>query len=182
MTNKKYKSKFESFEAIYTSGLIINPSLLTSLCIIFDRIHILNNIEYVISFAKTYTLSSPISKIRKTLIKETQIIIKDKQNKMDLLAELNDEEKFIAKIYIFNALKFADENLPLLRNIIDNRLYQRKTPVKLIQKTDLSTSPEYVDFSIPGSRFLINGLNELNAMVENGCVPVFGTPHVYLNG
>lgn len=46
----KDKSNFEKFTGIYCSGLFIpNSSMLTSLCILFDQVYLVDNLEYVLS-------------------------------------------------------------------------------------------------------------------------------------
>jgi len=40
--NKTSKPKYETFECVYTSGLLIEPSFLTALSLIFDKIYILD--------------------------------------------------------------------------------------------------------------------------------------------
>ena len=45
----KDKSNFEKFTGIYCSGLFIsNSSMLTSLCILFDQVYLVDNLEYVL--------------------------------------------------------------------------------------------------------------------------------------
>jgi hypothetical protein len=61
--NKTSKPKYETFECVYTSGLLIEPSFLTALSLIFDKIYILNNIEFVIEFSKHYTFNAYFGEI-----------------------------------------------------------------------------------------------------------------------
>lgn len=54
----KDKSNFEKFTGIYCSEFFIpNSSMLTSLCILFDQVCLVNNLEYVLSFAKKYRIT-----------------------------------------------------------------------------------------------------------------------------
>ena len=54
----KDMANFEKFTGIYCSGLFIpDPTMLTSLCILFDQVYLANNLEYILSFSKKYRIN-----------------------------------------------------------------------------------------------------------------------------
>jgi hypothetical protein len=42
------------FSAVSCSGFFIDPALVTAACILFEEIHLLNDIEYAVAFAKRF--------------------------------------------------------------------------------------------------------------------------------
>ena len=106
----KDKSNFEKFTGIYCSGLFIpNSSMLTSLCILFDQVYLVDNLEYVLSFAKKYRITLHDKKLKdkcdhmilKPITDSDELCMKD-----DPLEGLGEEQKETIRAYLMQAQHF----------------------------------------------------------------------------
>lgn len=179
---KSSKPKYETFEAVYTSGLIIDDSLLTALCLIFDKIHILNNLEFAIEFSKKYRfeyISDKILELAKGIKIEP---LSEGYNEPNPLSILNEEQAFTAKCYLSTSFAFGLRYNSLFEaGVINCSLFEHNQPIKveLIRKGKPGESNTYAVSHNP-QIVTTNGIEELDQMVENGKVPILGYPHVQL--
>jgi len=179
---KSLKPKYETFEAVYTSGLTIDDSLLTALCLIFDKIHILNNLEFAIEFSKKYTFEYISDKILEWA-KDIEITpISEGCDEPNPLSILNEEQAFTAKCYLSTVFSFGlHYNTLFDAGVINCSLFEDNQPikVKLVRKGKPGELNTYAVSPNP-QIVTTHGIEELNQMVENGKVPILGYPHVQL--
>jgi hypothetical protein len=177
--NKTSKPKYETFECVYTSGLLIEPSFLTALSLIFDKIYILNNIEFVIEFSKHYTFTS-VNEKTQNLAKN--IRIKTDVKNFDPFSGLNDAQRFTANLYLAHLFTFGVRYSKLLKHdVVQCSIFENNEPIKveLIKKGEPGEKNTY-RVSITHTLVGDAPLKELNNMVNRGVVPILGYPHVEL--
>lgn len=178
---KSFKPKYETFEAVYTSGLLIDPSLLTALCLIFDKIHILNNLEFAIEFSKKYTFTS-INDDLAALADTVEISPLEQDGEPDPLSILNEQQGFTARYYLTNVINLWAPYGSLFRHgVISSSIFEDNEPMKveLIKKGKPGELNKY-KVSLGALTLTMDALAELDQMVEDGKVPILGYPHVQL--
>lgn len=181
----KDKSNFEKFTGIYCSGLFIsNPSILTTLCILFDQIYLANNLEYVLSFSKKYRI---ILNDRKIIDKCEQMVLKpvienDEMPMKDPLEGLTDGQKETVRAYLMQAQSFFVRNHELLGDIIKSDMFPDNEPfeVKLIKKGDVGELNTYA-VREKGLQVSMDGLQQMNHLIDRGAFPIIGKYHVNLD-
>ena len=181
----KDKSNFEKFTGIYCSGLFIpNPSVLTTLCILFDQIYLVDNLEYVLSFSKKYRITlhdrKLIEKCEHMILEP--VIENDEIPMKDPLEELTDGQKETVRAYLMQAQYFFIHNHELLGDIIKSDMLPDNEPleVELIKKGDAG---ELNTYAVREKRLQVSldGLQQMNSLIDQGAFPVIGKYHVDLN-
>lgn len=181
----KDKSYFEKFTGIYCSGLFIpDPSMLTSLCILFDQVYLVNNLEYVLSFSKKYRITLSNRKLKdkcdhmvfKPIIEDDEICMKD-----DPLEGLGEEQKETVRAYLMQAQHFFIHNHELLGDVIKSDMIPDNNPfeVELIKKGDVGELNTYAvrekDLQVS-----LDGLQQMNNLLDQGAFPIVGKYHIDL--
>jgi len=177
--NTLSKPKYETFEAVYTSGLLIEPSLLTALCLIFDKIHILNNLEFAIEFSRKYVFMSINDKLARSA-DTIEISPLHKDDQSDPLSILNEQQQFTARYYLTNVISLWAPYDALFRHgVISSSIFENSEPIKveLIKKGKPGQLNKY-RVSLGSLTLTMDALAELDQMVEDGKVPILGYPHV----
>lgn len=182
----KDKSNFEKFSGIYCSGLFIpDSSMLTSLCILFDQVYLVNNLEYVLSFAKKYRIAIHDKKLKdkcdsivlKPITDIDELCMTD-----DLLEGLKEEQKETIKAYLMHAQHFFIHNHELLGNVIKSDMLPDNDPfkVKLIKK---GTVGELNTYSVREKELVLSldGLQQMNNLIDQGAFPIVGKYYIDLN-
>ena len=123
MFKKNYKkSSFEKFTGVYCSGFFIpNPSMVTTLCLMFDEIHLLNNLEYVLEFSK-YFLPKKLNSNEAEKYSKLVITPFDHDDAQHPLSELNEQQQLTAKWYLSNAHEFILHYHELVGEVIKTTL------------------------------------------------------------
>lgn len=180
--NKLSKPKYETFEAVYTSGLTIDDSLLTGLCLIFDKIHILNNLEFAIEFAKQYRFNN-IDRDMAELVEGIEISpVHESCPEPNPLSILNEEQVFTAKCYLTTVSNFGLRYWGLFEHgVINSTVFEDNLPAK-VELVKKGKPGELNLYAVTRNPQIVttNATEELNQMVENGKVPILGYPHVQL--
>ncbi len=147
----------------------------------FDKIHILNNFEYVIEFSKKYRFNVPPKSKIIELANGVEIQPYSKKIKDDPLSGLNDKERFTAKMYLAYVHNFAWKYSELFGGVIYCSLFQKNDPleVKLVKKGAPGKLNTY-RVRLRTLTVCTGGLDELNHLVEKGCVPILGNPYLQL--
>ncbi|MDF2479426.1 MAG: hypothetical protein K0S24_4909 [Sphingobacterium sp.] len=170
------KANFETFEGVYCSGFFLkDPSMLTAMSLLFDKVHILNNLEYVIEFSKKYRFNFPkhvaseMEKHHMTITPAT-----DEAGEEDPFEGLTREEKKTATNYLYFASQFLLHNHELVGNVITTSLlpHGEVFNVKLINE---GQSGELNTYSVKLNSLSVTtgGLEELNNFLNRGVVPLF---------
>lgn len=182
----KEKSNFERFTGIYCSGLFIpNPSMLTSLCILFDQVYLANNLEYVLSFSKKYRIILNDEKLKdkcdhmvfKPIIEGDEICMED-----DPLKGLGEKQKETVRAYLMQAQHFFIHNHELLGDIIKSDMLPEGNPfeVELIKKGNVGELNTYA-VREKGLQVSLDGLQQMNDLIDQGAFPIIGKYHIDLN-
>ena len=179
--NTLSKPKYETFEAVYTSGLIIDDSLLTALCLIFDKIHILNNLEFAIEFAKNYKFESISAKLAERANNiEITPVDQEASNNPSPLSILNPEQVFTAKYYLATIFDFGLRYDGLFKEgVINSSMYKDNKPVEIemVKKGKPGELNTY-EITLLTPQVTMNASQQLNQMIKTGKVPILGSPHV----
>jgi len=171
---KVSKPRYGTFEAVYTSGLTIDSSLLTALCLIFDKIHILNNLEFAIELSKNYKFETINAELAE-LARGMEILPADENYaEPNPLSILNEEQAFTAKCYLSTVFEFGLRYDSLFEaGVINCSLFKDNQPIK-VKPTKKGKPGELNTYEA------FHNKEELNRMVESGKVPILGYPHVKL--
>ncbi len=176
------RPKYDTFEAIYTSGLLVDSSLLTALCLIFDKIHILNNIEFPIEFSKVYRFTTYDSKLFDMANNVEIVRVGDELDEDDPISSLNDEQLFTVKYYLANVFNFGIYYHDLFQSkVINCSIFEDNKPLK-VELVKKGKPGELNTYRVLLGKQLLStgGIEELNNMVDSGKIPIIGNPHVSL--
>ena len=181
MMRDKKKSSFESFNGVYCSGFFIpNDAMFTAMTLLFDKIYIMNNLEYVIEFAKKYRIVIEKDRMKDLKERDYKLSAINNEDTDDPLASLTEDQKFTAFTYIYQANMFLVNYKELLENDVlhtnllsDNRLFD----VEEVEKGKNGEKNKY-RVSLKPLTVTTDGLSELNKLIDYGCYPVLGDYHV----
>jgi hypothetical protein len=179
--NKLSKPKYETFEAVYTSGLIIDDSLLTALCLIFDKIHILHNLEFAIEFAKNYTLQSVSPKLAERANNiELTPVDQEASSNPNPLSILNPEQQYTARCYLARIFDFGLRYYELFKEgVINCTMYKDNKPIEIeMVKEGKPGELNTYQITLLTPRVSLGGFEQLNQMIKIGKVPILGSPHL----
>lgn len=182
----KDKSNFEKFTGIYCSGLFIpNSSMLTSLCILFDQVYLVDNLEYVLSFAKKYRITLHDKKLKdkcdhmvlKPITDSDELCMKD-----DPLEGLGEKQKETIRVYLMQAQHFFIRNHELLGDVIKSDMLPDNEPfeVELIKKGNVGELNTYA-VREKELQVSLDGLQQMNNLIDQGAFPIVGKYHIDLN-
>jgi len=179
---KVSKPRYGTFEAVYTSGLTIDSSLLTALCLIFDKIHILNNFGFAIEFSKNYRFETISDDLAEFASGMEILPVDGNYAKPNPLSILNEEQAFTAKCYLSTVFEFGLRYNSLFEaGVINCSLFKDNQPIK-VRPVRKGKPGELNTHEVSNNKQVVttNEFEELNRMVENGKVPILGYPHVKL--
>lgn len=178
------KTKYKTFEAVYCSGFLIDPPLVTALCLLFDKIHLLNHLEHVIAFSKQFEFVFQKSDMLSRLDEMMEIKPVDSEEEgEDPLSRLTTEQKRTARAYLALVDHFTINYHDLFGSVISSSLLpdDKVFDVKLIKKGvkgklnlyRVEKKPLYVS---------TGGLGELDTLIAQGLIPVVGKHHARVKG
>lgn len=182
----KDKSNFEKFTGIYCSGLFIpNSSMLTSICILFDQVYLVDNLEYVLSFAKKYRITLHDKKLKdkcdhmvlKPITDVNELCTKD-----DPLEGMGEEQKETIRAYLMQAQHFFIRNHELLGDVIKSDMLPDNEPfeIELIKKGNVGELNTYA-VREKALQVSLDGLQQMNNLIDQGAFPIVGKYHIDLN-
>src|SRR5437868_12527301 len=103
--HKKQLPQFATFNAVYCSGFFINDgTLVTTMCLLFEKVWLLNFLELAINFSKKFKLNLPEDIDAIMTIKP----VSPDAEGIDPLAELIAIQRNTAKRYLYVADKFCE--------------------------------------------------------------------------
>ncbi len=128
--HKKRLPQFATFNAVYCSGFFIdNGALVTTMCLVFDKIWLLNLLELVIDFSKKFLIDDLQDYEGSIKIEPLSPDAKEE----DPLTELTPIQRQTAEKYLYLAIQFCSKYSPLLREHIlctdlypDGEIYDAK--------------------------------------------------------
>jgi len=163
--------RITSFEGIFCSGFYIpDQSHVTALSLLFDKVHFLNQLEYVIEFSKKYHL---ILKNEETLPKLT-LTPHETDEAEDPLEGLTKKQKETVNKYLLLSSEFFYKNSALFPDAFSCSLLPPEGPlsVKLIEEGKKGKLNKY---SVTRNPIVVatGAKDELASFINSGCVPVF---------
>ncbi|MFJ7976664.1 hypothetical protein ACIQZI_13325 [Peribacillus sp. NPDC096379] len=159
------------------SGFYINDArLLTTMCLLFDKIHLPNNLEYVINFAERYRFQNSSEKIEI----EIQAVSSNDSNP---LINLTANQQITANRYLKTVLDFSVHNHKLFGEILmsdffpNNRVMNAEL-VKQGAPGELNTYKVRVN---PMEVTLAHNQDEdhYKDKLQQGFIPIFGKNHIH---
>lgn len=178
---KKDKASFWSFEGVYCSGFFVtDSSLLTAMCLLFDKVHILNHLEYVIDFSKKFHFVFP--KQRPKLL-DYEVILEPESpmEEGEPFSTLTPEQRETANAYLLFATQFLVHYAPLFGEVFHSNLCpdDEVMDVKLIKRRVAGKKNLYRVTMKPLVASMGEGaLQELNGLISRGAIPILGRHHV----
>jgi hypothetical protein len=107
MSNKQISQALSSFEAIYCSGFFVpDPALITAMGLLFERVHFVNHVEYIVHFARNFEFSLTEEQKRELLDVQLNPAPGLTFDEADPFRELDDDEKITAYAYLEKARLF----------------------------------------------------------------------------
>ncbi|MBT2949689.1 hypothetical protein PO25_17615 [Vibrio anguillarum] len=165
--------ELSSFKAVYCSGLMIpSQSSVAALSLIFDKVHIPNNIEFAVDFAKRY-------KIRGTSERYKGLQIKAEDGSDDdPFKGLSDEQKETAFKYLDWSIQVARNNSPLFGEVFETNVFKGGDPLK-VELVEEGKSGGLNKYRVSQSPMQLAGDDSDNipTLIKNGFVPVVGNIH-----
>ena len=168
------QTQLTQFRAVYCSGAFIPDSdAVVALSLLFDKVHLPNNIELVRHFVTKYQLT-PASKRK---ISETVKIESEKGE--DPFADLPPSQQETARHYLAWSMRFAHTHSELFGEVFESELFpdNKIVDVQLIKKGVSGKLNTYrVTFS---NRATMTGGDDeyFPRLIEKGYVPVIGRFH-----
>ncbi len=171
--HKKQLPQFATFNAVYCSGFFINDStLVTTMCLLFEKVWLLNMLELVINFSKKLKLNPPGDIVTSMTIKPVSPDVEG----IDPLAELTAIQRNTAERYLYIADKFCEHYRLLLKEQIlctdlypDGEIFQaeliKKGPPGGLNTYNVSRKP----MTVTKGGDVVDKLDEL---VSRGAVPL----------
>jgi hypothetical protein len=165
--------ELSSFKAVYCSGLMIpNQASVAALSLIFDKVHIPNNIEFAVDFARNYKLSSRSDRYKALEIKGE--IGSDE----DPFKGLNEQQKETALKYLDWSIQIARNNSPLFGEVFETNIFENGQPLKvdLLEEGPKGELNKYRVYQAP---MQLTGDDPQNIpnLIKQGFVPVVGNIH-----
>ncbi len=170
--NIKLSHKLAKFEGVFCSGFLIpDQAMITALSLIFEKVHFLNQLEYVIELSKKYTISAPAF-IENQEIKITPT---DPATKEEPLYSLSLRQKRTVYNYLYFSDQFFMNNALLFPKVFCCSLLAKGEilSAKLIEKGvkgrlnlyEVKRNPLVVS---------VGGQGELKRLISEGKIPIVG--------
>jgi hypothetical protein len=176
--DKELLNNLSTFNGVYLSGFYIkNKATVTALSLLFEKVHLPNQLEMVIEFAKNY-LFDPENRFPDIKIEIESI--EDEGGQDDPLAGLNEVEKLTAQKYLYVSQMFCIHNHELFPTIFTTDMLENNKvlDVKLIKKGVKGKLNKYRVTPAP-QIVSLNGLSAIKTKLDNGFVPIIGQEKLY---
>jgi hypothetical protein len=170
-----------TFKAVCSAGIIIpDAKSVTALSLIFDKIYLPSNIEFVKEFSRNYILISNNS----TDNSKFPIIIYDGHgNITDPFLDLNDNQKKTAIDYLIWARQFSMSYGLLYGEVFETNIFPNNSPfdVKMVKKGKVGKKNTYNVKLNPMK--LTEGFDTdlFSDLVSNGYVPLVNNINIFNN-
>lgn len=176
----KFSHDLTRFEGVYCSGFLIpDPAMVTALALLFDKVHFLNQLEYVIELSKHFKIRHPIFKKAKDKGAEIELTfhVKGKGEKqenvcVDPLANLNAQQKETAHSYLWYANEFCFENYGLFPEVFHCSLL----PNNEIFTSNLTKKEGKYPYELTMHSLTLctGGTDEFKQLLSDGVIPIVG--------
>lgn len=159
-----------SFRAVYCSGLLIpNQSTVVALGLLFEKVYLPNNIEFIVDFAQKYRVNT-----KSVRYKELQLA-PESPNDANPLDQLSPEQQENAYKYIDWCMECAFRNHELFGQVIESNAFGGSGPLhaKLIEQRAPGELNRYEVSRVP-LQLVGDDADGLARLVQSGYVPVVG--------
>lgn len=165
--------KLSKFEGVFCSGFFIpDQAMVTALALLFDKVHFLNQLEYVIELSKTYTME--LSELN-DFVEKIKLIPKNGQEKKDPLSPLSAQQRRTVLTYLFLGDRFFVRNALLFPEIFKCSLLPKSEvfSAKLIEKGKKGQLNKY---EVTRNPLVVckGAQDELNEFISQGKIPIVG--------
>lgn len=166
-------SPLTQFRAVYCSGAFIpDPAAVVALSLLFEKVHLPNNVEVIRQFVTKYRFTSPEKEYSASMKVESS-------EGEDPFSDLTESQQETAKRYIISSMRFAHAHSELFGAIFESELFpeNKVVDVQLIKKGGAGELNKYrVTYS--NQAVLSGGDDEyFPNLIERGYVPVIGRYH-----
>jgi len=171
--SKKAINILTSFNGIYLSGFYIrNEATITALALLFENVHLPNQLEMVIEFAKKNVLD-PENRIKDLGFGIKAIDPADEND--DPFVGLSEAQRLTAHKYLYLSHIFCMRNHELLPTVFTTDMLKNSNPmiVKLVKKGKPGQLNTYKVSPAP-QIVLLNGLDQIESKLNDGYVPIIG--------
>jgi hypothetical protein len=169
-------SSLASFRAVYCSGLFIeSPSLVTELSLLFEKVHLLNNIEFICEFAKNFEFETDIKeKITKGL-GPLLLSVDISEDEIDPFDDLNQSQRNTAENYILYCSILAYQYRELFPEVFESDMFSDGLPpdINVAHKGRTGTK-HHLTISLPSPTLVSGEPNHIPVLINQGYVPVIG--------
>lgn len=165
--------ELSSFKAVYCSGLMIpNQASVAALSLIFDKVHIPNNIEFAVDFARNYKMNGSSERY-----KALQIETEDGAEG-DPFKGLNEKQKDTAFKYLDWTIQIARNNSPLFGEVFETNIFENGDPVK-VDLLEEGKNGKLNKYRVSQAPMKLTGDDPQNIpnLIKKGFVPVVGNIH-----
>jgi hypothetical protein len=188
MTSRKTSASLSSFEGVYCSGFFIkNPATVTALSLIFERVHMLNHVEYAIEFSKAFRLefSGELEEKYRTIginiaaltdtddkKKINELIDEGNFHEGDPFSQLEETQRQTALKYLYLAAWFCHSYRDLFPTVLRTDLYPDSKLVDIKYLGPLVEKPYRV--RINPMIVSLDNRSDLDSLISNGAIPIIG--------
>ena len=175
MKAKELSRRLSSFEGVYLSGFfMINPALMTSMSLLFEKIYLPNQLELVIELSKKIRFSGNILKQGEDVVIErvdSDLIIPNENP----LENLTHPQQQTVKEYLALAHQFCIHNYKLFPTIFETDLLKNGEifDVKLVEEGKNGKLNTY-NVKVNPLQVTTDSIHELEGRLRKGGVPIIG--------
>lgn len=162
-----------SFRAVYCSGLLIpNQSTVAALGLLFEKVYLPNNIEFIVDFAKKYRVNTNTSRYKELRLDPES---PGYDNPLD---QLSPEQQENAYKYIDWCMECAINNHELFGEVIESNAFGKSGPLhaELIKQGAPGELNTYEVTRVP-LKLVGDDADGLARLIQSGYVPVVGNFH-----
>jgi len=170
---KKLIYELTKFEGVSCSGFFIpDQAMVTALALLFEKIHFLNNLEYVIELSKKYKIDIPGES---DYLNGYKLEAMDPDDNTDPLSDLTPSQKRTVLSYIYLSEGFFWRNARLFPDIFHCSLLPKGEviSVKLIKK---GRRGELNKYRVRRNPLIVatETTGEFNKLLKDGKIPIVG--------
>lgn len=167
------KPQYSTFTGLYMSGVFIdNPRLLTTISLLYDKVYLPNQLEFVIEFSKKYKFTNYKN--------DGEIKVSLSSNESDYLDGLTIKQRETAIQYLEMVGKFSIYYKELFGEVLisdffpDNKILEIVDTQLIKQGAQGEKNTYSVSFQMEPITFTIDENNRTMEVLESGAIPIFG--------
>ncbi|UPW83556.1 hypothetical protein [Lysinibacillus sp. Ag94] len=172
------KPLFSTFTGLYMSGIFINdPKSLTIMSLLYDKIYLPNQLDYVIEFSQKYKFAKYDSDLNVNLKP-----FSSNEEDIDPLDSLTPEQRLTANQYLKAIGKFSMHYSKLFGEVFISDFFENNKVLnaKLVRQ---GAPGELNTYEVSMNPIIVSSDNDERTLevLESGAIPVFGEHHIRQN-